>query len=87
MSDGRKMSWRGEEYVTCEELIGLLHDYLADELPAESRREIDRHLAICDSCVAYLDSYRKTIALARATAEPPEDLPEELVRALLAARR
>ena len=88
MNPGKKMVWDGQEYVTCEEVIGLLHDYLAGELSADQQRELDRHLAICDSCVAYLDSYRKTIALARA-ASPAEygDLPPELVSAILAARR
>jgi anti-sigma factor RsiW len=87
MSERKKLLWQGEEYVTCEELIGLLHDYVAGELPDDVRRELDRHLSICDSCVAYLDSYRKTVALARAAEPAIEDLPEDLVRALLAARR
>ena len=38
MNPGKTMVWDGQEYVTCEELIGLLHDYLAGDLPADRRR-------------------------------------------------
>jgi hypothetical protein len=43
-------------------------------------------------CVAYLDSYRKTIQLEQAACSmpadgpPPSDAPEELVQAILRAR-
>ena len=61
-------------------------------LLAEARAEFDRHLAECPWCVAYLDSYKKTIQLARAAfaaaedAPPPSDAPEELIQAILRAR-
>lgn len=76
--------------VTCEVLIGFLLDYLEGELPAARRRAFEEHLAECDSCVAYLASYRETIRLARAAWEPArraaEEIPPELARAILAAR-
>ncbi len=45
----------------------------------------------CASCVAYLESYRHTVSLAQlALREPlastPEEVPAELVRAVLAVR-
>jgi hypothetical protein len=63
-----------------------------DGLLAEARAEFDRHLAECPWCVAYLDSYKKTIQLARAAfaaaedAPPPRDAPEELIQAVVCAR-
>lgn len=77
--------------VTCEALIGFLLDYLEGELPAERAQEFEAHLGRCRSCVAYLETYRRTIELARAAerageAEPPT-MPPELVAAILAARR
>jgi len=77
--------------MTCRELLDFLMSYVDDELPPDVRAEFDRHLAICESCVNYLDSYRATVTLEKAAATasdcdalPP--LPEELVQAILAAR-
>ena len=55
------------------------------------RERFDEHLAHCSHCVAYLQSYRDTVALAqRALREPlaeaGDETPEDLVRAVLAAR-
>jgi anti-sigma factor RsiW len=80
-------------YITCRELIDFLHLYLEDELPAERRREFERHLGVCDPCRQYIREYRDAIRLGReAFADPDPDraadatAPEELVRAILAAR-
>jgi anti-sigma factor RsiW len=78
--------------MNCREFTEFLHDYLFENLPAAERDEFDRHLAECPWCVAYLDSYRKTLQLEQAAfsapegAAPPCDAPEELVRAILRAR-
>jgi anti-sigma factor RsiW len=78
-------------YVTCRELVELLDDYVAGQLPPAQLEEFERHIAVCPMCVAYIDSYRKTIALARSLREsddaPPPGVPEELVQAVLSARR
>jgi anti-sigma factor RsiW len=56
------------------------------------RAEFDKHLDECPWCVAYLDSYRKTILLGKAAfadsedAPPPPDALEELIEAILHAR-
>ena len=85
----RKVRWSdGRWYPTCEEVLTFLAEYLAGELPPVRREEFDRHLAGCDSCRAYLDTYAETIRLARgAEAETAvAELPVDLVRAILAAR-
>lgn len=79
-------------YIPCSEVLELLWAYISGELPPEQAHEFDRHLAVCPSCVAYLDSYRKTIELSHESfqpdqCEPEEELPEELIQAVLAARR
>jgi anti-sigma factor RsiW len=79
-------------YITCRELIAFIADYLDGALSQDSRREFDRHLAVCASCVAYLDGYRKTIQMGRAALQPsdqPADevVPQWLVKAVRAARR
>jgi anti-sigma factor RsiW len=79
-------------YITCQELIDFLHLYLDGELPAERRGEFDRHLSACDSCVRYIETYKTTVLLGRATFRDPAapvgpEVPEELVAAILAAQR
>ena len=78
--------------MTCRELIEFLADYLSGELPAEERRLFEEHLAECPDCVAYLETYEATIRLGRdafSSVQDPgcADAPEELVAAILAARR
>ena len=76
--------------MTCREVIDFLGDYQAGELPEAQRFEFDRHLAICDACVAYLQNYRLVIELGKkayAAADPGlQEVPEDLVKAILAAR-
>lgn len=82
---------RDEEFLTCEQVITFLLDYLERALPADESREFARHLAICPSCAAYLATYEQTIHLGRETlrreleADPPP-LGGELMRAILESR-
>lgn len=92
MSDVETIRSRlGEGEVTCEALITFLLEYLSGELPPSREREFEEHLAICPSCVAYVQSYKQSVALGRAALrrdeERPPQLPGELVRAILEARR
>jgi anti-sigma factor RsiW len=77
--------------MTCKDFIEFLHEYLGDELPEAQKRLFEEHLAICDSCVAYLSNYEDTMSLAKACfsdEEPvPHEVPQELVNAILAARK
>jgi predicted anti-sigma-YlaC factor YlaD len=75
--------------ITCRELNDFLSDYLEGALAAAQRDELDRHLGLCPDCVRYLDDYREVIrlgGLCGAEEAPPADVPEELIRAVLAAR-
>ena len=86
------VEWEGvlstKPYITCQELIEFIDRYRDNELTAEQRTEFERHLEVCPSCVAYLKTYEQTILLARSTGseQAPEDVPESLLRAILAAR-
>lgn len=77
--------------MTCREVIDFLLDYDSGELEAPVRAEFDRHLGICPPCVAYLATYRRSVELGRdafsASGESAlAEVPDELVRAILAAR-
>ena len=78
--------------ITCRELVGFIGEFQDGPLTAHERREFEAHLRVCDRCVAYLASYRRTIALGKSAfadldAPVPPDVPEELVEAILRARR
>jgi anti-sigma factor RsiW len=68
--------------------------YLDEELTPGQRHEFERHLAICPSCVNYLNSYTATVQLGKAALQSPMSqaetpngsVPEELIRAIRAAR-
>ena len=78
--------------MNCRECAEFLADYVAGDLATEVRTTFERHLERCPNCVSYLEQYKTTIRAGQtaftddpAAAEP--DFPEELVRAILAARR
>jgi anti-sigma factor RsiW len=77
--------------MTCRELIDFLGDYLDGQLPAAQRGAFESHLGACPHCANYLDSYRKTIALAGEAFDgdaPAEHAaPDEIVRAVIEARK
>ena len=74
--------------MTCQQLIDFIASYLDNELPEDEQAAFDRHLAACPSCVNYLKTYKRTVLLAKAAAnEPvPDEVPESLVLAILAAQ-
>ncbi|MFO1077177.1 MAG: zf-HC2 domain-containing protein [Planctomycetota bacterium] len=77
--------------MSCRELTEFIDAYLNGELSAAVRKEFDHHLSVCESCVHYLDSYRRTVELGRAALRqadaPADDAPEDLVRAILEAQK
>ena len=78
--------------MNCAELVTMfLMDYVDGTLPADTLADFEHHLDVCASCRAYLRTYRETIAMAAAAGTAPrvgvEDVPEELVRAILQVRR
>jgi predicted anti-sigma-YlaC factor YlaD len=74
--------------VTCKEITDFLLDYLNGELAEANRVIFEEHLAECPDCVAYVQSYEMTVKLAQAERETgPSQLPQDLIRAILAARK
>ena len=70
--------------------MAFVSDYLDGGLSAAERAAFEAHVADCRDCLVYLRSFRATVALAKEAGADDEavlrDLPEELVRAILAAR-
>jgi anti-sigma factor RsiW len=77
--------------MTCRECSEFLSDYLDGDLAPEVRQVFEHHLSLCPNCVTYLDQFRLTVragqeAFGDSAADEP-DVPEELIRAILASRR
>jgi anti-sigma factor RsiW len=78
--------------LTCRELVEFLDDYIAHDLAGEALASFEKHLSDCPPCVAYLETYRQSIRMGRAVLEGPDAavpqaVPEELIQAILDARR
>jgi anti-sigma factor RsiW len=77
--------------MNCREFTEFLLDYFDGTLTDAERALFDEHLAECPFCRDYLATYRQTVVLEREAyadpaAAPPASVPEELIRAILAAR-
>lgn len=77
--------------MTCNEFIDFLIEYYDGDLPADRRQLFEAHLAVCPDCVAYLESYKKTVEIVQESMSDPDgkldaDVPAGLVEAILAAR-
>lgn len=73
-------------HLTCEEVIAFLMDYVDGVVTPEERARFDWHLARCQSCVAYLRTYEATVRLEKTCRVSTDEVPDELVEAILAAR-
>lgn len=76
--------------LTCKEFIDFLGEFREGSLPRLQRARFEAHLRACPDCRAYLASYARAVELGGwvcAGEEPlPEDVPADLVAAILAAR-
>ncbi|MDH4063479.1 MAG: zf-HC2 domain-containing protein [Acidobacteriota bacterium] len=78
--------------MTCRDFADFIMDYLAGELPDDTRADFEQHVSRCPNCHEYLAQYRNTIAAGRlAFADPddevPPEVPEDLIKAVLASRK
>ena len=77
--------------LTCMEFESFVHDYQEGSLSLRERRTFDLHRDLCPMCRVYFATYLRAIELGkRICATDPEttidDLPADLVTAILAAR-
>ena len=78
--------------MTCREMVEFLTDYSNGELLPAQARIFEEHLDCCPPCLDYLETYKTTVRLGKAVCQipdgpPPEDAPQELLRAILTARK
>ncbi len=77
--------------MKCREFVEFLIEYLDGALADGERRVFEGHVEDCPACMNYLASYRETVRLGGSVCAPddevPPDVPEELMQAILSARR
>jgi anti-sigma factor RsiW len=67
--------------LVCRDAVELVSDYLDGSLSRRDRRRLEKHLAACDACQAYLAQVRATIAASGHVG--PDDLPDDVVEGLV----
>lgn len=77
--------------ITCREFEAFIADYLEGGLSPRERRLFEIHLKVCRECRDYLAAYRASMEAARLglsnqVSALPDDVPEDLVAAVLASR-
>ncbi len=78
--------------ITCEEFEQFILNYLEDELAPPQRRVFERHLKLCRECRDYLATYKRSLDVGAAVLNSesgtlPVDVPEDLISAIMDARR
>ena len=73
------------ETMTCVELVELVTEYLDGALDDAERLRLERHLAGCGGCRAYVEQFKATIA---AVGRPePGSVPKDVLARIVAAYR
>lgn len=83
---------RVHNMITCKEFEDFVLRYLEGELSNKQRSVFEWHLRLCRECREYLAAYQRTQEIAAAVLAPPsapvpDDVPEDLITAILDARR
>jgi anti-sigma factor RsiW len=75
--------------VNCRECDEFLVDYVAGDLSPDVLATFELHIARCRNCRVYLEQYRATIKAGKTACEAYREglrMPEELIKAILAAK-
>jgi len=70
--------------LTCKDFLHELSDYLDENLDAEVRAKLEKHITECPNCWVIADTTRKTIKIYKGM-EPyaiPADVESRLMKAL-----
>lgn len=73
------------DYLTCQELVELVTEYLEGALDARDRARFEEHVMTCPPCHAHIDQMRQTIGVIGRL--PEDSIPESVESDLLEAFR
>jgi anti-sigma factor RsiW len=72
----------GPSEIECRQIAELLGDYVDGTIPNHLRELLEWHIDGCQPCVAFINTYRETIAATRRLPDAP--MPIELKKRLIA---
>lgn len=78
--------------ISCREFADFIRGYLDGELSLPEGIAFRAHLALCSACRAYLKTYEETVRLGKKAFDEngeqiPPEVPEDLVKAVMDARK
>ena len=78
--------------MTCKDVADFIADYVAGDLAPELREIFESHLGRCSNCRSFLTQYLDTINVGRVAfenldADADTEVPEDLIAAILNARK
>jgi anti-sigma factor RsiW len=78
--------------ISCREFEAFILDYLESQLSTAQKLTFEKHMRICSECREYLAAYKRSIELGQAVfsdlnAAVPDDVPEDLVKAILESQK
>ena len=62
--------------MRCEDLVGIIIDYVEGTMDPLLKEEFERHMGDCESCLAFFKTYEKTRELTKEST--CNDMPEEV---------
>ena len=82
---------RMHRMITCKEFEDFVLDYLDGNLAGRQESVFEFHLRLCRECREYLAAYQRATEVGRAVLPSPDDpvpddVPEDLIKAILDAR-
>ena len=69
--------------LTCKDFLAELSDYLDEQIDAELRAKLERHITECPNCWVIADTTRKTIRIYKGM--EPYPIPSEVESRLMTA--
>lgn len=78
--------------ITCEEFEEFILAYLENDLSATQKFVFEMHLKVCRECREFLAAYQSAMTLTKGALEEEtkfdtQDVPEDLIQAVLAAQK
>lgn len=71
--------------MTCQELLELLAEYVAQELEADVLVLFEKHVGECPSCGGVVETYKLTLVVVKSLPQQCDPLPDEVSNRLKAA--
>jgi len=66
------------KYVSCQECVNLLFDYLDSSLDPDMMKQLDEHFAACPPCINFLKTYQACQSMERKMSDQEVNIPMEM---------